>query len=62
MKDYAGATTLATILPGAVFGPVLSTDNVGTARVIGRLLQGRMPGIPRLAFEIAIWLMCIFGR
>jgi dihydroflavonol-4-reductase len=52
MKDYAGATTLATILPGAVFGPVLSTDNVETARVIGRLLQGRMLGIPHLAFEI----------
>jgi dihydroflavonol-4-reductase len=52
MKDYAGPTTLATILPGAVFGPVLSAGNVGTARVIGRLLQGRMPGIPRLAFEV----------
>jgi dihydroflavonol-4-reductase len=24
----------------------------GTAQVIGRLLQGRLPGIPRLAFEI----------
>jgi dihydroflavonol-4-reductase len=52
MREYAGPTTLATILPGAVFGPVLSADNVGTAQVIGRLLQGRMPGIPRLAFEV----------
>jgi hypothetical protein len=43
---------LTTILPGAVFGPVLSADNVGSAQVIGRLLQGRMPGIPRLAFEV----------
>jgi dihydroflavonol-4-reductase len=52
MKEYHGPTTLTTILPGAVFGPVLSADNVGTAQVIGRLLQGRMPGIPRLAFEV----------
>ncbi len=52
MQDYRGRTTLATILPGAVFGPVRAADNVGPARVIGRLLQGRMPGIPRLAFEI----------
>jgi dihydroflavonol-4-reductase len=52
MKDYHGTTTLTTILPGAVFGPILSADNIGTAQVIGRLLQGRMPGNPRLAFEV----------
>jgi nucleoside-diphosphate-sugar epimerase len=52
VKGYDGPTTLTTILPGAVFGPVLSPDNLGTAQVIGRLLQGRMPGIPRLAFEV----------
>lgn len=52
MKDYHGSTTLTTILPGAVFGPILSAENVGTAQVIGRLLQGRMPGTPRIGLEV----------
>jgi nucleoside-diphosphate-sugar epimerase len=52
MKDYRGATTLTTILPGAVFGPVLTANNQGSVQVIGRLLQGRVPANPRLGFEI----------
>jgi dihydroflavonol-4-reductase len=52
MRDYRGATTLTTILPGAVFGPVLTTENLGSVQVIGRLLQGRVPANPRLGFEI----------
>ena len=52
MKGYHGPTTLTTILPGAVFGPVLSAENLGSVQVIGRLLQGRLPGNPRLGFEV----------
>lgn len=52
MKDYHGPTTLATILPGAVFGPVLSAEHLGSVQVIARLLQGRLPGNPRLGFEV----------
>lgn len=52
INEHRGATTLTTILPGAVFGPVLSADNAGSVQVIGRLLQGRIPGTPHLAFEI----------
>lgn len=52
MRDYHGPTTLTTILPGAVFGPVLSAENLGSVQVIGRLLQGRLPGNPRLGFEV----------
>ncbi|HEX2618944.1 MAG TPA: NAD-dependent epimerase/dehydratase family protein [Phototrophicaceae bacterium] len=52
MKDNHGATTLTTILPRAVFGPILSADNIGTAQVIGRLLQGRVPGTPRIGLEV----------
>jgi nucleoside-diphosphate-sugar epimerase len=52
MKEQGGSTTLTTILPGAVFGPVLTTENLGSVQVIGRLLQGRMPANPRLGFEI----------
>ncbi|GAA4591046.1 aldehyde reductase [Planotetraspora phitsanulokensis] len=52
MRDCDGPTTLTTILPGAVFGPLLTADNRGSVRVIERLLSGRMPGTPRIGFEV----------
>jgi len=52
MKDCSGPTVLTTLLPGSVFGPVLSSDSPGSVQVIGRLLQGRMPGTPRIGFEV----------
>ena len=52
MRHYAGPTALTTILPGAVFGPVLTRENPGSVQVIGRLLQGRVPGNPRLGFDV----------
>jgi nucleoside-diphosphate-sugar epimerase len=52
MAAHAGPTTLTTILPGAVFGPVLAPDTPGSVEVIRRLLAGRPPGIPRLGFSI----------
>lgn len=50
-REGAGCT-LTTILPGAVFGPILSADNLNSVQVIGRMLRGEMPGIPRIGFEI----------
>lgn len=44
-------TFLTTILPGAVFGPVLTKDTLGSVQIIARLLAG-MPGTPRIGFEI----------
>jgi dihydroflavonol-4-reductase len=52
MAGQSSATTLTTILPGAVFGPVLTHDNRGSVQVIQRLLDGRPPGIPRLGFSV----------
>jgi nucleoside-diphosphate-sugar epimerase len=52
MAGYAGPTTMTTILPGAVFGPVLTRENRGSVEVIRRLLDGRPPGIPRLGFSV----------
>lgn len=49
-NDSAGALT--TILPGAVFGPVLTVGKPGSVQVIARLLQGRVPANPRLGFEV----------
>lgn len=48
-----GATTqLTTILPGAVFGPVLARENLGSVQIISRMLEGRPPAIPRLGFWV----------
>jgi nucleoside-diphosphate-sugar epimerase len=52
MRHVDTRTALTTILPSAVFGPVLNADTLGSVRVIGRLLQGRVPGNPRLGFNV----------
>jgi nucleoside-diphosphate-sugar epimerase len=52
LAGNTGPTSLATILPGAVFGPVLMQENLGSVQIIDRLLQGRPAGIPRLGFWI----------
>lgn len=52
MKGSAGRTTLTTILPGAVFGPVLAKENLGSVRIIHRLLEGKPPALPRLGFAV----------
>jgi dihydroflavonol-4-reductase len=46
------ATEFTTLLPGAVFGPILSKGNLGSVQIIDGLLQGRPPAIPRLGFWI----------
>ncbi|BCB88226.1 NAD-dependent epimerase/dehydratase family protein [Phytohabitans suffuscus] len=52
MATRSGGTTLTTILPVAVFGPVLSTGNAGSVDVVGRLLAGRPPLLPRFGFTV----------
>lgn len=42
---------LTTVLPGAVFGPILSPAGLGSVRVIGRMLHG-MPGVPRIGLNV----------
>jgi nucleoside-diphosphate-sugar epimerase len=48
----AGATTLATVQPSLVLGPVLSRDFSASVTLVERLLSGRVPGLPRLGFSI----------
>ena len=54
--DYAagrdGAPELVTVLPGAVFGPVLTAGTIGSAGIIARMLSGAMRFLPRIAFEV----------
>jgi dihydroflavonol-4-reductase len=47
-----GPTELTTVLPGAVFGPILTTSNIGSVGIIGRMVSGKMRGIPRIGLEI----------
>jgi len=52
IKGSSGATTLATVNPALVLGPVLSGDYSGSVQVVERLLSGRVPGLPRLGFNV----------
>lgn len=50
MAHQSGPTTLATILPSAVTGPILSADNLHSAQLVQRMLNGSLPRYPRLGF------------
>lgn len=52
MAANPGATSLTTVLPGAVFGPILSTSNLGSVRIVARMLEGKMPGCPKIGLEV----------
>ena len=52
IKTAGGSTEFSTILPGAVFGPILTAENLGSVKIIQGLLQGRPPALPRLGFWI----------
>jgi dihydroflavonol-4-reductase len=47
-----GALQLAVVNPGAVCGPVLGADYSASIQVIQRLMDGAVPGCPRLFFSI----------
>lgn len=52
--NYIGTqhtTSLTTILPGAIFGPLLSRETLGSAGIILRMLHG-MPGVPRIGLRV----------
>lgn len=54
--DFMGregkTTQLTTILPGAVFGPILSAENLGSVQIIDGMLKGKPPAMPRLGFWV----------
>jgi dihydroflavonol-4-reductase len=52
IAQHGGTTTLAVVNPALVLGPILTKDNLGSVQVIQRLLNGSMPGAPRLGFNI----------
>jgi nucleoside-diphosphate-sugar epimerase len=52
MAEHGGATEFVTVLPSAIFGPVLTADNLGSVMVVGRLFGGTMPGVPKVGFSV----------
>ena len=53
--EFAGKnpkTQLAVVCPGLILGPSLSLDMSTSLSVVQRMLDGRMPGTPRLSFAI----------
>ena len=48
----SGPAELVTVLPGAVFGPILTTGTIGSVGIIARMLSGTMRAIPRIGLEI----------
>jgi dihydroflavonol-4-reductase len=52
VSAHATPSLLTTILPSAVFGPVLTIENLGSVRIIQGLLKGSPAGIPRLGFWV----------
>jgi nucleoside-diphosphate-sugar epimerase len=51
IASSGGATTLVTVNPSVVLGPVLSGDYSASVQIVERLLSGAIPGIPRLGFN-----------
>ncbi|MDP9035624.1 MAG: aldehyde reductase [Myxococcota bacterium] len=52
MAREGGALELAVVNPVAVFGPVLGRDYSTSIQIVQRLLDGAVPGLPRVAFGI----------
>ena len=50
MASRSGPTTLTTVLPAAVLGPVLGADNLHAVELVKRMLNGSLPRLPRLGF------------
>lgn len=47
-----GALELATVNPVAVFGPVLAPDFSASIQIISRMMDGSLPGAPKLYFGV----------
>ncbi len=52
LKTEGGSLQLAVINPTAVYGPVLGPKYSGSIELLRRMLEGRVPGVPRLYFGI----------
>jgi dihydroflavonol-4-reductase len=51
MREQGAEQRLVTVQPGAIVGPLLGSDRSYSLEAIERLLDGRMPGLPKLGFS-----------
>jgi dihydroflavonol-4-reductase len=51
MREAGAESKLATVLPSAILGPVLSPDLSYSVQAVERLMKRQMPGIPRIGFS-----------
>ncbi len=51
MEQQGARERLVTVQPGAIVGPLLGSDRSYSLDAIERLLEGRMPGLPKLGFS-----------
>ncbi len=51
VREQGAEERLVTVQPGAIVGPVLGRDRSYSLEAVERLLEGRMPGLPRLGFS-----------
>jgi dihydroflavonol-4-reductase len=52
MKKDTSGLELATVLPGAILGPVLEDDFGTSANIVLKALDGTMPAIPAIGFDM----------
>jgi nucleoside-diphosphate-sugar epimerase len=52
MGQSGGATSLATVNPALVLGPLMGGDFSDSVQIVQRLLTGKVPGLPRLGFNV----------
>jgi nucleoside-diphosphate-sugar epimerase len=52
MRAHGGALELAVVNPVGVFGPVLGPDYSTSIMLVQRLLDGQLPGCPKLQFGV----------
>ena len=50
-EGSSGGMALATVLPGMILGPVLAKSVSGSVEVVSRMLQGKVPALPRIGFS-----------
>jgi nucleoside-diphosphate-sugar epimerase len=53
MREQGAEERLVTVQPGAIAGPVLGADRSYSLEAVERLLEGRMPGLPKLGFAFS---------
>ncbi|NML40354.1 aldehyde reductase [Chitinophaga sp. G-6-1-13] len=52
IKDDRSGMELVTVLPGAILGPVLEKDFGTSANIVIKILDGSVPALPKIGFEI----------